>query len=69
MENFLLLCMGEGVEMCITDCYECCKRKGKIPLKKKKKQLMTNGCYPQSEMTGNTRWANSRHSMCRNPKS
>lgn len=37
MENFLLFCMGEGVEMCITDCYECCKRKGKIPLKKKKK--------------------------------
>lgn len=21
-------------------------------------------CYQQSKMTGNTRWANSRHSMC-----
>lgn len=49
-------------EICITDHYECFKRKNSCL---KKENLMTHfKCYQQSEMTGNTRWANSRHSMC-----
>lgn len=38
--------------------------KGKIPVLKKKNLMTHFKCYQQSEMTGNTRWANSRHSMC-----
>lgn len=36
--SFCVCVGGEGVEMCITDCYECWKRKGKIPVFKKKKK-------------------------------
>lgn len=59
-----------GREMQITE-YNYFNRQGKIPaLKKKTKQFMTHfNCYEQSEMTGNRQQANSRHSMCRNPRS